>query len=68
MKVTVTPGIDADERATRRRAIDFARGSVRLEGVVLSAEVEEINRRYVACEFDGEQHVALIKTAVLNPT
>lgn len=66
MNVTPRPRTTADQSATRLQAIDFARGSVRFEGVVLSTEVEEINRRYVAGEFDTQEHVARIKAAVLK--
>ncbi len=52
------------ERARRKAAIDFARGSVRFEGFVLSPEVEEINRRFIDGEMTGDEHVEAIKTAV----
>jgi hypothetical protein len=39
--------IDEAERARRKASIDYARGSVRFEGFVLSPEVEEINRRFI---------------------
>lgn len=42
--------ITAEERASRKAAVDFARGSIRFEGGILSPEVEALNARYV----DGE--------------
>jgi hypothetical protein len=54
-------GISAEERARRKASVDYARGSVRLEGVVLSTFVEEMNRRYIDGEITGEQLTAAIK-------
>jgi hypothetical protein len=34
------PAISADERATRQREVDFARGNVRHEGGILSGEID----------------------------
>jgi hypothetical protein len=45
-RVTISP----EERARRQAAVDYARGSVRLEGFAVSSFAEELNRRYV----DGE--------------
>ncbi len=56
-----TPRITEEERARRKAAVDYARGSVRFEGIVLSPEVEEINRRYIEGELDEDGHVAAIK-------
>jgi len=52
------PAISAEERAKRQRAVDFARGSVRFEGFILSPEVEELNRRFIEGELTSEEHVA----------
>ncbi len=60
------PEIDEQERARRKAAIDFARGSVRLEGFVLSSVVEEINRRFIDGALTGDEHVAAVKAAVLH--
>ncbi|AJW46249.1 hypothetical protein TK49_06800 [Ralstonia mannitolilytica] len=57
------PPIDEHERARRKAAIDFARGSVRFEGFVLSPEVEEINRRFIDGELTGDEHIEAIKAA-----
>ena len=53
-----TPAISAEERAKRQRAVDFARGSVRFEGFILSPEVEELNRRFIEGELTSDEHVA----------
>lgn len=53
-----SPAISAEERAKRQRAVDFARGSVRFEGFVLSPEVEELNRRFIEGELTSDEHVA----------
>lgn len=51
----------ADGQASRRRAIDFARGSVRYEGFVLSAEAERIGERFVAGHLTISEYVTAIK-------
>jgi len=60
------PQITEQERAERQASIEFARGSVRLEGFVLSPAVEEINRRFIDGELTGDEHIAAIKAAVLH--
>jgi hypothetical protein len=52
---TEQPKINEAERARRKEAIDFARGSVRLEGFVLDPETEKLNARYVAGEITREE-------------
>ena len=47
--MTRAPISDA-ERGRRKREIDFARGSVRYAGGILSGEVERLTARYI----DGE--------------
>ena len=54
------PGIDAAERARRKASIDYARGSMRLEGFVLSAEVEALNQRYIDGDIDSAEHSATV--------
>jgi hypothetical protein len=50
------PRITPEERARRKAAIDYARGSVRLEGFVLDAEAENLNRRYIEGEISSVEH------------
>ncbi len=54
--------ISAEERARRQAAINYARGSSRLEGFVVSHEFEQLNQRYV----DGEISRAELTAAVLS--
>lgn len=54
------PLITAAERARRIEAINFARGSVALEGGKLSAEVERLNARFIEGEIDSAEHTAAI--------
>ncbi len=54
------PAITAAERARRQSEVDFARGSVRYEGGVLSDEIESLNARYIAGEIDGDALTAAI--------
>lgn len=60
------PATDELAQANRQKAIDFARASVGLEGFTLSPEVEAINRRFIAGELTGDEHVAAIRAAVLR--
>ncbi len=51
----LNPRIDAVESERRRKAINFARGSVRFEGVSLTPEMEEVNARFVAGELNEDE-------------
>jgi len=53
--------ISAEERAKRQRAIDFARGSCRFEGLIPSPEGEEINQRFIEGELTMQEAVATAK-------
>jgi hypothetical protein len=69
MSTTQTPNLpttDDQARATRQKAIDFARASVELEGFTFSSEVEAINRRFIDGELTGDEHIAAIRAAVLR--
>ncbi|GMN04595.1 antitoxin VbhA family protein [Erythrobacter sp. MTPC3] len=52
--------ITAEERAARKAAVDFARGSIRFEGGILSAEIEALNTRFINGELDNAQHTAAV--------
>jgi hypothetical protein len=54
MNQTTQPGqpLSAEERARRQKAIDYARGSVRLEGFILDDAAEALFARYVEGEID----------------
>jgi hypothetical protein len=60
---TVRPRITAEERARRKAAIDYARGSVRLEGFMLDEAIETLNRRYINGEITSAEHSAAIRRA-----
>ena len=51
--------ISDEERMRRKRAVDQARANVRLEGTILPAAIEEINRRFIEGEITGDEHVRL---------
>lgn len=55
-----TPAISEAERARRLSEVNFARGSVRYEGGILSDEIEELNARYIAGEIDSDELTAAI--------
>lgn len=54
------PAIDKTEQARRQREVDFARGSVRYEGGILSDEIERLNARYIAGKIDSDALTAAI--------
>lgn len=55
-----TPAISTEERAKRKRGIDFARGSVRLEGFILDDQTEALFARYVDGDLDSPGLTAAI--------
>lgn len=57
----------ADYQASRQRAIDFARGSVRYEGFALSAEAERIGEQFVAGHLTIAEYVEAIKALSCDP-
>jgi hypothetical protein len=60
----VTHPLSEEERARRKKAIDYARGSVRLEGFVLDEQAEALFARYVNGEIDRpELDAAVAKLA-----
>ena len=58
--------ISETERENRQKAIDFARNSVRLEGVIFSDEDELINQRFIDGEMNAEQMVKEFETRYQN--
>ena len=64
-EVSTGARISDAERQRRQKAVDFARNNVRLEGFILPAEVEELNRRYIAGEMTSEEHSAAIRARYL---
>lgn len=51
--------ISPEESAKRKYAVDFARGSVRLEGIFLTPEIEEINQQYIHGHITSQEHITL---------
>lgn len=66
MNTVVKPRVSPVERARRKASIDAARGSVRLEGFILSAEIEAINQRFIDGELTREEHIQAIQAAVMH--
>lgn len=64
MSAVLKPKIAEEERARRRAAVDFARGSVRFEGITLSPDIEAINERYINGEISTDEHVALCQQSI----
>ncbi|GEM71451.1 MULTISPECIES: antitoxin VbhA family protein [Sphingomonas] len=54
------PAISEGERARRLAEVNFARGSIRYEGGILSDEIEQLNDRYVAGELSSDELTAAI--------
>lgn len=55
-RATISP----QERARRQAAVDYARGSVRLEGLVPSAFSDDLDRRYISGEITREEKTAAL--------
>jgi hypothetical protein len=55
-----TFAVSEAERARRLSEVNFARGSVRYEGGILSNEIEALNARYVAGEITSDELTAAI--------
>ena len=53
--------ISPEERARRKAAIEYARGSIRLEGFVVTPAVDELSRRYIDGEISISEHSAAIR-------
>ena len=51
--------ITEQEKNRRKEIINFARGNVRFEGVILSDKVEEINQKYINGDIDKVEHTEL---------
>ena len=49
------PLVSEAEKARRQQSVDFARGSIRLEGIFFPPEIEEMNQRYINGEISSEQ-------------
>ena len=58
--ISSTPAISEAERERRLSEVNFARGSVRYEGGILSDEIEGLNARYVAGEITSDELTAAI--------
>ena len=65
---TRLPAISADERVTRQREVDFARGNVRHEGGILSDEIERLNASYIVGEIDSDMLTAgILRSETAQP-
>jgi hypothetical protein len=53
-------GITPEERARRKAATDYARGSLRLEGLEISDYAEEMSCRYIDGEITRAEFTAAI--------
>ena len=58
------PTISDDERCRRQKAIDYARGSVRLESFTLDPGIEALNQRYVEGDLTRAELTNAIRHAV----
>lgn len=58
--------ISETERLRRQKAISFARGSVRLEGCILDAEIERLNAEFIAGNLTNEEHSRACQAHILG--
>ncbi len=61
-EIKPTAKISDEERARRKAAVDYARGSVRLEGFIVPPFAEEMNRRFTDGEITSEELTAALLT------
>ncbi len=54
------PELAEEERMARQQAVDFVHGSIKLSGGGLSPEIEALNRRYIAGDLSGDEHLEAI--------
>lgn len=52
--------ISVTEKQKRVEAVQFAMGSVRLEGVVLPEEIMVLNQKFIDGEIDNTEHTRLL--------
>ena len=52
--------ISLNEKQKRTEAINFAMGSIRLEGSELPEEIKEINQQFIDGLIDNEKHSKLV--------
>lgn len=52
--------ISVTEKQKRVEAVQFAMGSVRLEGVVLPEEIMVLNQKFIDGEIDNAEHTRLL--------
>ena len=64
MNAVLQPTITAAEQAKRQSEVDFAKGSVRLEGVILTPEIDRINQDYISGLIDSREHTTLCLAAI----
>ncbi|MFA9440833.1 antitoxin VbhA family protein [Uliginosibacterium sp. sgz301328] len=58
--------ISETERLRRKDAINFARGSVRLEGCILDAEIERLNDAFINGDLTTEEHSRACRAYILT--
>lgn len=58
------PQISEEERARRKASVDNARASVRLEGFILSPEIERLGQQFIDGELTRQELVEAVKVAV----
>ena len=56
MNAVLKPLIGEEERAKRKANIDYARGTCRLEGIILSADIEHLNQLYIDGHMTSQEH------------
>lgn len=58
--------ISEEEKQKRVESVQFAMGSVRLEGVVLPKEILVLNDQFIEGKIDNEYHTRLLIDLVTN--
>ena len=66
MNALLKPIITDVERARRKSSIDYARGSVRYEGIHLTPEIEAINTRYIDGYLTHDEYSMQVRQSILG--
>ena len=66
MSTVLQPLISDVERARRKQNIDYARGTLRYDGIHLTPEIEAINARFIDGYLTNSEHSEQVRRSILG--
>ena len=66
MSTVLQPLISDVERARRKHNIDYARGTLRYDGIHLTPEIEAINVRFIDGYLTNSEHSEQVRRSILG--